>query len=99
MKNVFLPLIFSAATSSAGITFAQDVGEYSGYTGFVSTKTRAEVKAELLQAQQRGEIAHGEQYPKLEADAGPGKTRTQVYEELVAYRKTRPVVSDDVATY
>jgi hypothetical protein len=37
--------------------------QYSGNnSAFVSTKTRADVRAELLAAQQRGEVTSGEQY-------------------------------------
>lgn len=94
MKTTALALSLAAAVFASSAASAQ---EYSGYTGFVSTKTRAEVQAELRQAQARGEIVFGEQYPEPRADAAPGKTRAEVQAELAAYRKTHPQVSDDVA--
>lgn len=69
---------------------------YMGYTGSVSTKTRAEVIQELRDAQRRGEIYAGEAYP------GPlliqtHKTRAEVVAELEAFRMTHVQVSDDGA--
>jgi hypothetical protein len=69
---------------------------YMGYTGFVSTKTRAEVIQELHDAQRRGEIYSGEAYP------GPlltqtNKTRAEVLAELDTFRMTHAQVSDDGA--
>ena len=56
-----------------------------------STKTRDEVRAELRLAQQRGEIASGEQYPRFETEAVvPAVTRAQVRAELAAYRQANP---------
>lgn len=57
----------------------------------VSTKTRDEVRAELLLAQQRGELASGEQYPQFVTEvAVPAKTRAEVRAELAAYRQANP---------
>lgn len=57
----------------------------------VSTKTRDEVRAEMRLAQQRGEIASGEQYPRFETEAVvPAVTRAQVRAELAAYRQANP---------
>lgn len=97
MKNLTIALSIAAAVFASATVSAQESVEYSGYTGFVSTKTRAEVKAEYLQAQQRGEIADGEQYPEPQVNAAPVKTRAEVKAELAAYRKTHAEVSDDVA--
>ena len=59
----------------------------------VSTKTRDEVRAELRIAQQRGEIASGEQYPRFETEAvAPAITRAQVRAELAAYRQANPLL-------
>lgn len=59
---------------------------YPGNTVFVSTKTRADVVAELKLAQQRGEVTSGEQYPADFAQPS-GKSRAAVRAELAAARK------------
>jgi hypothetical protein len=68
---------------------------YQGNTVFVSTKTRADVKAELKLAQQRGEVTSGEQYPADFASPS-GKTRAQVRAELAAARKAPADVNADL---
>ncbi|WP_167761461.1 DUF4148 domain-containing protein [Duganella callida] len=98
MKNAAIALSLVAAVFASAAASAQESVEYSGYTGFVSTKTRAEVKAELRLAQQRGEIAVGEEYPQLKEEVAPAKTRAEVKAELAAYRKTHPEVADDITT-
>jgi hypothetical protein len=93
MKN--LAIAFSVATLFASA--AVSAQEYSGNTSFVSTKTRAEVKAETLAAIQRGELRDGEQYPAPSPALAPeAKTRAEVKAELAAYRTTHSEVSDDV---
>lgn len=50
---------------------------------FQSTKTRAQVQAEIVAARQQGCMSFGEGgYPCATPDKGPGKTRAQVIEEL-----------------
>jgi hypothetical protein len=68
---------------------------YPGNQVFVSTKTRADVKAELKLAQQRGEVTSGEQYP---ADfASPSyKSRAQVRAELAVARKAPTDLNADL---
>ncbi len=51
-------------------------------TTFVSTKTRAEVRAEAIAALHKGEILTGEQYPLDFASPMRGKTRAEVKAEL-----------------
>jgi hypothetical protein len=98
MKNIAIALSLAATVFAAGAASAQDSTEYSGYNGFVSTATRAQVKAETRLAIQRGEISDGEQYPvSLVERAAVAKTRAEVKAELAAYRKTHPEVSDDVS--
>ncbi|WP_229262407.1 DUF4148 domain-containing protein [Duganella guangzhouensis] len=97
MKNLTIALSIAAAVFASSAVSAQESAEYSGYTGFVSTKTRAQVQEELHLAQQRGEIRDGEQYSEFKVDAAPAKTRAEVKAELAAYRKTHAEVSDDVA--
>jgi hypothetical protein len=47
MKNLTIALSIAAAVCTSFAVSAQERAEYSGYTGFVSAKARAEVKAEL----------------------------------------------------
>ena len=56
MKTIALALAAALFATTAVSASAQETSAetYSGYTGFVSTKTRAEVKAELRLALQRG---------------------------------------------
>ena len=50
---------------------------------FKSEKTRGQVSAETKAAMQQGRISYGESnYPSFLPDAGPGKTRGQVINEL-----------------
>lgn len=68
-------------------------GELYAGTQFdtISTRTREQVKAEVLIARQRGELVHGEQYPPQVVDSGePGKTRAEVRAELAAFRLANP---------
>lgn len=73
-------LAFSAAAQAA-----PNSGEgYQSESSFVSTKTRAEVRAETIAALRRGEILHGEEYPRNIAGPSSGKTRAEVKAELAA---------------
>ncbi len=90
MKNIAIALSLTALFATAAGAASAD--EYSGYTGFVSTKTRAQVQAETREAIRLGEIRSGEQYPdaSVERTAAPSKTRAQVKAELAAYRQSHP---------
>jgi len=55
---------------------------YQSDFSFVSSKTRAEVKAETIAALRRGEILTGELYPLDFAAPTRGKTRAEVKAEL-----------------
>lgn len=86
-------------TVSAAMPTTGSGDSYTGYTGFVSTKSRAEVMQELRDAQRRGEIDSGDAYPgPLVAQSV--KTRAEVVAELKAYRLTHSAVSDfDAITF
>jgi len=77
-----------ALTSSAYAAEPVNSGEgYQGYTTAVSpvsTRTRAEVKAETIAALRDGLILNGEAYPAsvTAAAPAPGKTRQEVRAEL-----------------
>jgi len=80
-------LVFAAALALAGAAQATQPtivsGEgYQGNTDFVSTRTRAEVKAETLAALRRGEILNGEHYPMSMTSPMTMKTRAEVKAEL-----------------
>lgn len=74
-------LALSSAAQAAPANNAE--GAQSDNT-FVSTKTRAEVKAETIAALHRGEILSGEQYPLDFASPMRGKTRAEVKAELAS---------------
>lgn len=100
MKKTLALLALSLA---AGASFAEGPLNYPA-DNFVSTKTRAEVKAELAEAVRTGNIvADGQtgalakdlfpaQYPKEAVAAG--KTRAQVKAELAEARRTGNIVVD-----
>jgi hypothetical protein len=98
MKTIAIALSAAALFAFAAVS-AQSTEDYAGNTSFVSTKTRAEVKAETLAAIARGELRDGEQYPEPRTGlpAVQQKTRAEVKAELAAYRKSHKAVSDDVA--
>lgn len=88
MKTITIALSAAILFASAAVSAQEN---YSGNTDFVVTKTRAEVKAELFAALERGEVVSGEQYPNAILDKAPqAKTRAEVKAELAAYRKTKP---------
>jgi hypothetical protein len=74
MTGVALALI---ATSAAA--FAAD--EFVEHTNIVSTRTRAEVRAELEQAQSSGQVVRQTEFIE-HAPLAAGKTRTEVRAEL-----------------
>jgi hypothetical protein len=78
-----------AVLSATGSVFAQ-TGEYIESAPFVSTKTRAEVIAELNQAYADGTLNVPEYgYPVLQATSEP-KSRDEVRAEAVEYLNTHP---------
>ncbi|MYM67711.1 DUF4148 domain-containing protein [Pseudoduganella sp. FT55W] len=97
MKTI--AFVLSAALFAATAATAQEIGEYSGNTSFVSTKTRAEVKAETLAAIQRGELRDGEQYPdpRVGQPEVKAKTHAEVKAELAAYRSEHKGAVQDTA--
>ncbi|KQV79142.1 hypothetical protein ASD15_21025 [Massilia sp. Root351] len=90
MKASILSAAAAILTLSAGAYAAEPVNSGEGYQGYtsavssVSTRTRAEVKAETIAALRDGLILSGEAYPgTLTAPAKvPGKTRQEVRAEL-----------------
>ena len=83
MKAIATIVASAALALSAAAQAAPNSGEgYQSDTSFVSTKTRAEVKAETIAALKRGEILNGELYPLDFAAPTRGKTRAEVKAEL-----------------
>lgn len=110
-SKITIAILFAAASfSSMAATVDKDMpsvtvsaaqgpnsGEgYMGYTGFVSTKTRAQVVQELHDAQRRGEIYSGEAYPGPLVSVAE-KSRADVQAELKEYRLTHAAMSDEGA--
>jgi hypothetical protein len=88
MKTIAIVLATALFASTAAVSAQEN---YSGNNDFVVSKTRAQVKAELRVAQERGEVVSGEQYPNAVLEsAAKGKTRAEVKAELAAYRKANP---------
>lgn len=84
MKALATIIAGSALALSATAQAAPpDTGEsYQSDFTFVSTKTRAEVRADTIAALRRGEILTGELYPLDFASPNRGKTRAEVKAEL-----------------
>jgi hypothetical protein len=82
--SALIALASVAATSAA---FAESDNNYPEIAS-VSTKTRAEVQAELVQARKDGTLLVGNDnnYPVI-VEAASSKTRDQVLAEYVAARK------------
>jgi hypothetical protein len=85
--KAFATIIATAALAlSTAAQAAPNSGE--GYQAidpnFVSTKTRAEVKAETIAALRRGDILNGEEYPRSVTAPTTPKTRAEVKAELAA---------------
>ena len=89
MKASILSAAAAILTLSASAYASEPVNSGEGYQGYtstesVSTRTRAEVKAETIAALRDGLIVSGEAYPgNLTAPvAAPGKTHQEVRAEL-----------------
>lgn len=85
--KAFALIIASSALALSTVAQAGPVNSGEGYQSdntFVSTKTRAEVRAETIEALKRGEILAGELYPLDFASPMRGKTRAQVKAELAS---------------
>ena len=83
MKAFATVLATAVLALSTAAQAAPNSGEgYQSDTNFVSTKTRAQVKAETIAALQRGELVTRELYPQDFASPTRGKTRAEVKAEL-----------------
>jgi deoxyribose-phosphate aldolase len=82
--------LISAVTllTSAGAVFAGNVDPFVDHTGFVSSRTRAEVIAEMQQAAARGSVARNSEYVD-HSNVVSTKTRDEVRNEAVQAAKSR----------
>jgi len=71
-----------AVFAAAGSALADQTYPYVDFSGFKSTKTRAEVMAELRDSQASGQIAGGNEFTAPDAKFVSTKTRAQVMAEL-----------------
>ncbi len=84
MKATIFAAVALALSAASASYAAEPVNSGEGYQGdisFVSTKTRAEVKAETIAALKRGEVVYGESYPFNQQPQAP-RTRAEVRAEL-----------------
>jgi hypothetical protein len=85
--NVKQLIAIAAVLSTVGPVFAQQTEYVSPAKGFVSTKSRVEVYAELKQSKADGsyQVLHQEyagQYPQARVAYTAGRTRAELVEEL-----------------
>jgi hypothetical protein len=89
MQASKLFLAAAALVLSAG-AFAQSApnsGEgYQADVNFQSSRSRDQVKAEVIAAQRTGQVFNGDSYPSAPVASGPAKTRAQVQAEFVQAR-------------
>jgi len=89
IKNLSAAVSAIVLFGVAGAALAGAPNPNSDDTQFVSTKTRAEVIAELQQARANGEILNNDNYPgPVVTVASSTKTRAQVIAELKEYQQT-----------
>lgn len=77
-----------AAFAAAGSAFAADNGDYVDHSNFTSTKTRAEVRAELEKAYAAGELNQQSEFAPPPVVASP-RTRDQVRDEAIQAAKAQ----------
>ncbi|MGH8806410.1 MAG: DUF4148 domain-containing protein [Noviherbaspirillum sp.] len=87
---------FGAALIAASSSFAVDT-QYGSFSNIVSTKSRAEVIADLNAARANGSLeVHDGTYPILAQEVAPGKTRAQVTADLKQFRAAHPYLNGDL---
>lgn len=92
-------IVAVAAVAATGSVFAQGNSEWVEFNDFVSTKSRAEVKAEVAQAYAQGDLARNTEYVEFTQVAST-TPRAQVRAELAAdqRRNTEWVEHTNVAS-
>ena len=84
-KNIALSL---ALALGAGAAFAEGPIEGNEVFNFQSTLSRAEVQAQVVQANQAGLVARGEIFPVDQAVASSGLSRDEVRAEAIQAQRT-----------
>ena len=82
MKMIAAVTVFAAA----GSAFAQQTSEYVQFTDFVSTKTRAEVRAELELAYAEGQFARNSEFVEF-VNVPSTRSRAEVRKEALQAAK------------
>jgi hypothetical protein len=81
-KQIFAAIAVMSAFTVTGSAFAADNGMYVEHVNVPSTKTRAEVRAELEQANAEGRIAGGSEFVEHTRVAS-SKSRDEVRREAI----------------
>jgi hypothetical protein len=76
-------------SAAAGAAFADDTYPYVDHSKFVSTKTRAEVRAELAKARADGELAQRKEFVEHSHAVSP-RAPEEVRNETTQAAKTNP---------
>ena len=82
-------IVAAAIFAAAGSSFADTTGNFTDFTRVQSSKTRAEVVAELKQAKEQGYVASRDGADVVYATAATPRTRADVRAEAVAEAKTQ----------
>jgi hypothetical protein len=90
-KQLFAAVAIFAAAGSA---FADVTGTFTDFTNVPSTKTRAEVTAELKQAQAQNQVANTYWVDTSTFVAKSSRTRDEVRAEAIEYAKAHKKNSD-----
>eukprot|EP01042_Synura_sphagnicola_P035886 gene35886-45927_t len=93
IKNISAAVSAIVLFGVAGAALAES--RYPDDVQFVSTKTRAEVIAELQQAQANGQIINNDGYPGNVGQVKSQLTRAQVIEELKQARANGETLAND----
>lgn len=80
--------------AAAGSVFAADVTPFAEQENFVSTKTRAEVVAELVQARANGELVAGDTYAGNTSVTTSTRSRDEVRAEAIKAAKNQKLSAD-----
>ena len=83
-----------AVFAAAGSAFADVTGTFDDFTKVTSTKTRAEVVAELKQAPVQRQVANTEWVDSSTLVAKSGLSRDEVRAEAIRFAKTHKVNAD-----
>lgn len=92
-KMMIAAAVFAAAGSAYATT--DITGNFEDFTNVPSTKTRAEVIAELKQAKAQGQVASTEWVEPSTLATKSTRTREEVRAEAIQYAKTHHKINPD----